>query len=127
MQEDLLFGKGLSGRYLTPEFAPSYDTLHDGRYVIEVGFLQILLKGGVLSLVSYLLVISIAVFQGIFRSGNMLTRIFSFLILGQLVIMFWARMPAVDPNFLLLWLLVGFNLSTEVRKLSNEDIITILE
>lgn len=122
IKPDIWTGRGLEGKYSTPNFAPKYDKEFGGRDSIENGFYQIILKGGLIYLIFILSIIGYAMYLGSFRTRNKLTKIFSYVILSHLIVMYWARTPAADVNFLLLWVLVGFNLSKSIRSLNNEQI-----
>lgn len=126
MKNDFMFGRGLEGKYSTPTFAPKYDLVSGGRDGIEIGFLQIILKGGILLLVVYLLVIFRALYLAFFRTNNQLTKILAFLIICHLIVMFWARVPAADANSMLLWLSVGFCFSETIRAMNDDQIKYIL-
>ncbi|OFY04482.1 MAG: hypothetical protein A2W93_04750 [Bacteroidetes bacterium GWF2_43_63] len=127
IKSDLLTGRGLVGMYATPTFSPYYDQNFGGRDIIEIGYLQIILKGGVLLLITYLIIIIKAVSYGLWRTKNTLTKIFAFAIIVHMLVMFWARVPAADPYFMLLWLLAGFCLSKSIRNLTNDQIKTALK
>lgn len=126
MQQDLIFGRGMEGKYSTPKFAPKYNEEFGGRDTIENGFLLIILKGGIILLITYALVILTSVYLAFFRSSNRFTKILAFLIVCHLIVMYWARPPAADANSMFLWLLVGFCFSKGIRQMNDEHIEYIL-
>ncbi len=71
---DWIFGRGMSGRYKSHELE-DIDDLY--RTTIETGYLNIILHGGVLMLIPYLLILSYASYKGFFYSRSKYVKYFS--------------------------------------------------
>ena len=63
--QDLIYGKGFDGTY----YAPTIEE-NDYRSIIECGYLQTILKGGIVNLALFLLIAVPAAFLGIVKSNN---------------------------------------------------------
>lgn len=110
---DWIIGRGFSGEYYCPLIIEGALVAHRG--IIETGFLQIILKGGIISLGLLLLIILPAIIKGIFYSKNMLSKAAGIWIFLFLINMY----PAIPTNFsmsyLLVWISVGICYSKEIR------------
>lgn len=120
MDVDLIWGRGITGTY------NSQSVSRNPRNIIEMGYYQIILRGGIILLLVYIYVALKAISLALNKSNNRLTKIFAFLIICHLIIMYWARISAMDSANLFFWLLVGFSLSPELRYLNDEEIQSIL-
>jgi len=125
LKNEWLIGKGGAGKYSTPNFAPRYEEF-GGRNIIEIGFLQIILRGGFLYLILFLSIAVYAIYLGLKVSNNSFTKILSLLILGHLLLMLSARIPAIDGNWFLLWIMIGACLSNKIRILDDNRILRML-
>lgn len=61
---DWLLGRGMSGTYKSPSAAAD-DVAN--RSLIETGYLHLILKGGILLLIPYLIILINSVYKGFFR------------------------------------------------------------
>lgn len=129
MLEDLsgserFIGRGALGRYWSTYFAsPRVGGDAPERIVVEVGYLQMFLKGGYVMVGLFLLVTVPAAWLGIFRSENCITRACGFLVLGHLLIAFILNIPSYSLNNILLWLSVGACWSDQLRATNDDQVL----
>lgn len=116
---DLLFGKGFGGTYYCPGIEPD----RDYRYLIESGYLQIILKGGYISLGLFLLVTLPAAYLGMIKSNNILSRATGAIVFLWLIDMVPWGMAAINIRYILLWTSISVCYSKEIRQLSDNEII----
>ena len=69
---DWIAGRGITGQYFCPDIEE--EQFNDYRSVIETGYLNIILKGGFVSLILLLLITIPAIIKGIFYSNNILSK-----------------------------------------------------
>ena len=112
----LLFGKGLNAGYDSPSFR-TYR-----REVVEVGFLQILMKMGIIGFVLYISVITLAIFKAIGRSRSLFLKSLGFLLTGYIIMLFVENQVAYNIFNVIIWISVGICLSPHYRELSDYEI-----
>jgi len=115
--KDWLIGKGFKGEYFCPSI--DIDRESDYRDLIETGYLQIILKGGIISLVLFLLIAIPAIFLGLFYSKNMLSKASSIWILISLISLYPATVNTFNLHFLIFWMSVGICYSKDIRYLPD--------
>lgn len=117
---DWIIGRGINGEY----FAPGIEEYQVTNYrdVIETGYLQTILKGGIISLALFLLIAIPAIINGLFFSKNLLSK-------ASAIWIFWVVMsmyPAVTISFtlryVLVWIAIGICYSKDIRNMSNDYI-----
>jgi hypothetical protein len=117
-KKDWMVGKGMVGSYYCPTGATE-----DGyRKVIETDYLQIMLKGGYISLGLLLLIAVPAVFLGLFYSKNILSKAAASWILLWMLALFPATVTTFSLNYLLVWIAIGICYSKEIRKMPEATI-----
>jgi len=116
--QDLIYGKGFDGTY----YAPGNEVDKDYRSEIECGYLQMLLKGGVINLVLFLLIAFPAIFLGFFKSNNIICKTSGTIVLLWLIDMFPWGMPGLSIRYILLWTCIGICYSKELRNLTETEI-----
>ena len=121
---DWAIGRGINGEYYCPGIDSEGFTVFRG--VIETGFLQIILKGGIISLLLLLLITIPAVYKGFFHSNNILTKAAGIWIFLFLIDQYPASLTAFSLNYLLVWMSVGICYSKDLREMSDDDIIRVL-
>ncbi len=121
MQEQIL-GRGIFGKYTWG--SRGWPPAPYVRINVEIGYMQLVLKGGYLMLVSFLLLSLHAVYLGIFRSRNKVTRYLAVIIIARLIIMSTAMPPRVGFEYFMYWLAIGGCLSIPFRALTDEQIVT---
>lgn len=116
--QDLIIGKGFLGEY----YCPGAEEGKDNRFIIESGYLQTILKGGIISLALFLLIALPAAFLGIFKSNNMLSKASGTIVILWLIDMFPWGMPAINIRYILVWICIGICYSKVIRNLSESDL-----
>jgi O-antigen ligase len=125
MENDMIFGKGMNGKYYSPideTFAADgmrYDDI-EFRDIIENGYLQTLLTGGIVNVTLLLLIMLPAALLGIFKSKNDFTRACGLTILLYLIDMISFGLPRLTTHYLLVWISAGICYKKSIRELTNE-------
>lgn len=96
------------------------------RNTIEVGYLQMILKGGYIlfGLTTFMMVY--ASFIGAFKSKNKFTRSLGMYIMLLTILSIVSFRPAFTPTFIFMWLAIGTVLNKSNRNLSDAQIKEIL-
>lgn len=125
--KDWIIGKGINGKYFCPGVMEGEGKITIHRTVIETGFLQIILNGGLVSLVLFLLITVPAMFKGLFFSRNFLSKAAGIWIL-LLFLNLYPGMPVIfSLNYILAWISVVICYSDELRNLSDTEIMSLLK
>ena len=115
-KKEWLIGKGIDGMYYCPTGATE-----DGyRGVIETDYLEIILKGGIISLGLLLLITIPAVFLGLFYSKNILSKAAASWILLWMLALYPATVTTFSLNYLLVWISIGICYSKKIRNMPEE-------
>ncbi len=124
--DELIIGRGVLGTYYSPYFAYTEKNHLEGdsstRSVSEVGYLEMILKGGFVMMILYLLILLPAAFLGIFKSKNIIARMSGYFILSYLVLWTVSYYPVYSAEYILLWMAVGTATSRSARNIKNSDI-----
>lgn len=121
---DWILGRGINGEYYCPNI--DENQLTDYRSYIETGYLEIILKGGIIFLGLYLLILIPALFLGLFYSKNILSKAAAIWIIISLMALYPSTVNTFTLNFLLVWISAGICYSSELRNLSDKQIKTFL-
>jgi hypothetical protein len=121
---DLLIGRGIKGEY----YCPNIDVLDTRGYrsVIETGYLQIMLKGGWISLALQLLILVPAFFKGLFKSKNILSKAFGFQILLWIIYLYPTVGNSFCMQYILVWIGAAVCYSDKIRNMNDEEISELL-
>lgn len=114
-QKDWIIGKGLRGKYFCPNIEP--DQMTNYRTVIETGYLQTILNGGLISLGLQLLMSVPAIFLGIFFSKNILSKAAGIWILLSIVDSYPGTINGFTFRYLLVWISIGICFSGKIRNI----------
>lgn len=117
---DWIFGRGLDGRIL--RFTSSDQVFT----AVENGFLTILLKGGLLYSVPFVLILLRASYLGFFRSKNDLLIALAALVLIHVIMMFYFNLPDFSTRYILVWISASACFNPELRNYSNLEVYKIL-
>ena len=117
-KSDLIFGKGINGTY----YAPGIEEDVEDREVIECGYLQTILNGGIINLTLFLLIALPAVYLGFIKSNNTLSKAAGAIVLLWLIDMFPWGMPSLNIRYILLWICIGICYTKEIRYLSEKEL-----
>ena len=114
---DYFIGRGLTG------FVQKFDRGKQGlSNSIEIGYFHLMLKGGLMYLIPYFIILFTSFYLGFYRSKNDISRGLSGLILWQLIYMVSFGMPNFNLSYSLIWIAVATNLNATFRRLSNKEI-----
>ena len=128
MEDDMVFGKGMKGSYYSPSGGELPDegvVFVDAEYrdVIENGYLQLFLNGGIVYDVLFILVLLPAVVLGLFKSNNQFVQACAILIFLWMVDMAIYGLPRLTLEYILVWISVGICYKTSLREKTNEEIV----
>lgn len=120
---DWVIGKGIKGKY----YCPIVDNVNDAegagfRDNIETGYLQIILKGGILSLGLLLGMLVPAVYKGFFKSKNVLSKAAAMWVFLWIVYLYPTGGLVFNMSYVLVWIAAGICYSDKIRELSDETI-----
>lgn len=113
-----LFGKGING---------SYRTVEDGGYMrntIEWGYLHLILKGGIIYLITYSWVLLKAFYKGFFKSNNLVCKSFATMCLFRVIALIPFGLPSITIECFLVW--IGYKIiqNSTLRQMSDNEIKT---
>jgi hypothetical protein len=119
---DWIIGRGIKGKY----FCPGIDQDGTGftlyRSVIETGYLQIILKGGIISVLLFVLMLIPAAFKGFFYSNNLLTKAASIWILLYLMYSIPSFVGDFSLKYILVWLSAAICYNPDIRSMTDDEI-----
>jgi hypothetical protein len=108
---ELITGRGFSGTYFSLFFLNTWNEFGVSfqRFTIEVGFLQLILKGGYIYYVLFVLPLLLTSLKGIFsgKSSGVSYAICIF-IFSELLLMFFENIPNYGFNFFSIFFLAGY-------------------
>ena len=115
---DWIFGRGMSGTYMSPSVA-EIDKLH--RNVIETGYLNLILHGGLCLLIPYVMLMIKSVYQGLFFSHNLLCKVCAIYIGMHILFLYPGGTPQLSIQYLMLYIFIAIcNSRTWLTKTENE-------
>ena len=117
---DWVIGKGMEGGYYYGEKQPN-------RFWQETGFLFIILKGGVISLALFLLILLPAAYLGIFKSKNAFTRAAGIYVFVYILWLYPFGVPNFSFKYALVWISVWICYSKKLRKMPEEQMTNIMK
>ena len=118
--KDWMIGRGMSGMVAAP-IGIEVDSATPGyRKGIETDYLNIILKGGIISLGLLLLIAIPAVIQGLFLSKNTLSKAAAFWIILWLISLYPSTVTTFTLNYILVWIAIGICYSSSVRNMSDQ-------
>jgi hypothetical protein len=118
---DWLIGKGINGSYYCP-IVLDVNNPTGNRDVIETGYLQIILKGGIISLGLLLFILLPAIYKGLFKSNNVLSKGAGMFILLWTLYLYPSIGTGFTTHYILLWISVGICYSKKITDIDDEQI-----
>ena len=119
----LIFGSGASASYESYLFSQSNSLLfEEGRYGTEVGFLNYLLKSGIIGFILFSLLLFYPINLGINHSNNILIKLISLKLTFNWFFMFLEYPFVVNMSYFLIYFIIGILSSSELRKLDDNQI-----
>ena len=122
--QDWIIGKGINGQYYCPGIDISNMTGY--RRMIETDYLNIILKGGLISLGLLLLIAIPALIKGLFYSKNILSKAAAIWILLWIVELYPANVSNFSLHYLMFWICIGICNSNVIRDEPEINIAKIL-
>ena len=114
-----LFGKGVGAGYSSIAFN-TYS-----RNIVEVGFLQILLKIGIVGFILYSAVIVSSIYQALGKSNSYFVKTLGLLLASYLLMLFIENVLAFNLLNVMIWITAGMCQSSKLRELSDNEIIAL--
>tara|TARA_B110000902_G_C14293413_1_gene582108 strand:- start:7264 stop:8388 length:1125 start_codon:yes stop_codon:yes gene_type:complete len=104
---EYLFGRGYLGTYYS-----SYFDIWEGdsanRFIVEVGFLQLLFKGGIFLLGITILIFIKSIYNGLFKSNpENVSFLLSLWLIVEFAMFSVQNIPSFSPHFFIIWILIG--------------------
>jgi len=122
---NLIFGKGAMGTYYSEYFSDN-DGDNFIRHDVEVGFLNYMLKGGIVYLLLVFTIILIAIYNGIKYSKNRYIISLSLILSTFLFYSFIENMPSYSFYISTVWIIVGICLSRRFVLLDDKQIKNLI-
>tara|TARA_B100001093_G_scaffold409908_1_gene399050 strand:- start:5500 stop:6591 length:1092 start_codon:yes stop_codon:yes gene_type:complete len=97
------------------------------RITIEVGYLQMILKGGVTLMILNFIFFMTASYTAIFKSHNRFIKALGYYILIISILSIVSMRPAFTPTFILFWMAIGTVLSKKHREMNDEEINALIK
>jgi len=119
---EMIFGKGLNGRYYYPMGGLTEELFKGWRYGIETGFNNLVLKGGYALAITYVLLLLIPGFKGVFKSNNSLCKVGGAYILLSVAELYPFGILSFNIKFLIIWMCIVLCMSPKTRQLSDTEI-----
>ncbi|WP_221394605.1 hypothetical protein [Dyadobacter sp. NIV53] len=126
---EFILGRGFLGTYFSDYFLMLMQNLDDTgdfyqRFGIEVGFLQLILKGGFVFYFLYTLPLWYVAIQGIFWHSEMKIPFYiGIYVLVELLLMFFENIPYFSFQFSILFLFAGFAYRIMYINTQNKKIV----
>jgi hypothetical protein len=117
---DWIIGKGINGQYFCPDI--DEDSISGYRRIIETGYLQIILNGGIISLVLILLITIPAIFKGLFYSRNILSKAAGAWVFLWVIYLYPATMQGFTLYYAVFWMAIGICYSSSIRNIPENKI-----
>lgn len=123
--KDLVLGRGMSGKY----YCPGVDVVEGGkegetedyRDVIECGYLQWILKGGLIYAVLYVSLFIIGIYRGL-TAKNQFLKAMSAILFVQLIDLVPFGLHAFNPKTFIIWMALAFCLNKTYREMDDETV-----
>ncbi len=119
---DYLLGRGLNGTF--QKFS-SGDNMYSRS--IEIGYLNIMWKGGLVYLVPMMLLFIISFVKGFFSSNNDFVKGLAGIILWQIIYMASFGMANFATSYVLIWISVAICLDPRMRNFTNNEIVGFIK
>lgn len=135
---DKIFGRGSLGTYYSEfiEHTRNYTIKYlkkqwwgdePVRITVEVGYLQMILKGGYIMFLLHISIYLYAIYVAIFKSNNKFIKRLGYYILIIAIVSLIEFRPAFTPTFLLLWFSIGTVMNKKFRQMTDSEINSILK
>lgn len=119
LNESFLFGKGLNAGY----YSESFNTL--SRPIVEVGFLQIILKTGIVGFLLFIIVIISSIIKALGRSKNLFIKSLGLLLSIYTIMLFIENILAYNILNIVIWIVIGMCQSVSLRSMNDHEIVNL--
>lgn len=116
--DDWIIGRGLNGKYFCPKFTTPVPTW---RYEIETGVLHLILRGGYLYLVFFILPLLLCAIYGFFGK-NLFCKAAAGLLLIRIAMLLPFGLPVYSVADVMIWFLAGLACCPGIRNATDEEI-----
>lgn len=116
MSNALPLGKGIAGGYASM----SFQTLN--RQIVEVGFLQMLLKSGIVGFLVYFTLLFTAVFKALGKSKSLFMKCLGILLASYVLMFFVENVIAFDLLNIVIWMVIGMCHSKKLLSFNDKEI-----
>lgn len=116
---DWFFGRGMNGTYKSTAVS---DIDLTNRVLVETGYLNIILHGGILTLILYVCILIYAFIQGFFRSHSLFVKSCAVFILYHLFMLYPMGTPYLTLEYFLLFVFVRICITKQWRRYNDQDI-----
>lgn len=113
---DWIFGRGWFGQYYETSFVGDY------RSGLEVGYLHLILKGGILYLILYVMTLMISAIKGLFKSHNILCHAFGAIALIRVISLIPFGVPFFTVEEFVVWIGVFICNSAKYHKMTDNEV-----
>lgn len=116
---DFIYGRGINGTY----YCPNVDEYEIYRNGIESGYLNLILKGGFISVILFMLITIPAIFLGLFKSNNRFCKICAmFCLISCIDLYYISSVVSFSIRYSLFIMCILFCYIEKVRVLSDSEI-----
>ena len=115
-----ILGRGAMGTYYDPGVI--FENIDGNRTEIETGYLNMILKGGIIYLVLYVLILWKAFYKGYFKTNNDFTKAFACMCIISCIELIPYGIQMVNFKYIALWMGVGLCLNKYIRQMTNAEI-----
>lgn len=127
---DFLIGRGIDGAYYNPMKYWSFDN-EESREVtyrtnIENGFLYLIMKGGVIWLFLFLIILFRAMYLGFFKSKNLFSKALACYLFIYFIDMFVFGQPTFSIKYLLVWVCIALCTSIRFRSINENQLMRLI-
>jgi hypothetical protein len=126
--KDLLFGQGLNASYISDFFSKNSSLIFaEGRFRSEVGFLNLILKTGILGFILYSLIFILPSYLGIVHSSNIVSKILSLKLMSYWLLLFIEFYQQVNVSYFIIYFVSGLLMSKKFRSFDEIEIKNFLK
>jgi len=126
--KDLLIGQGLNASYISEVFSRSSNLIFtEGRFRSEVGFLNLILKTGILGFFLLSLIFILPSYLGIVYSRNIVSKILSLKLMSYWLLLFIELYQEVNVSYFIIYFTSGLLMSKRLRNFDEVEIKNFLK
>jgi hypothetical protein len=121
--QDWIIGKGIDGEYFCPGIETGTHAIY--RNMIETDYLNIILKGGIISFLLLLMIAIPAFVKGLFYSENLLSKAAAIWIILWLLELYPVTVNTFSLHHLTFWIAIGVCYSDVIRVIPEKTLTRI--